>query len=82
MLTSLWFSKHNGGAEHGGKAEDPAEAGEDPAVEPAVHGRQQPARAAADAGGLTQEKDCHMLTQTKMAATSPLHPTDTTAPIF
>lgn len=46
-----WVSlRHNGGAELGGKAEEPAEAAEDPAVEASVHQRQQPARAAAYSG--------------------------------
>lgn len=38
------------GAEHGGEAEEPAEAGEDPAVEPAVYRRTQPAGTKAPAG--------------------------------
>lgn len=44
-----WFPD-DGGAEHGGEAEEPAEAGEDPAVEPSVHRAGQPAGAAAHAG--------------------------------
>lgn len=49
----MWFSD-DGGAEHRGEAEEPAEAGEDPAVEPSVHRRQRPAGTAADAGRITQ----------------------------
>lgn len=53
----FWFFSDDGGAEHGGEAEEPAEAGEDPAVEPSVHRRRQPAGPAAHAGQLEPERD-------------------------
>lgn len=56
MHNQLCRFSDNGRTESGGKAEEPAEAGEDPPLERSVHRRPKPARTAAHAGQLWERK--------------------------
>ena len=56
----VFFFRADGGAEHGGEAEEPAEAGEDPAVEPSVHRRRGPVGPGPHAGQSPAETCQHL----------------------